>query len=170
MCTTPAGRSDERAPSPLPSTAERLGPVGHGIVRVARLHRMLAGQLLRRLGLHPAQELVMMQLWELGPQRLSDLARLLGTDAATMTRTVQRLEQGGFAKRTPSPTDKRVTIVEATTASQGLRAEVERVWEELEQGLTHDLHGAERDGVLAVLDRMEQNLEETIDRVRSPQV
>ena len=169
MCSTPAGRSDECGPSPRPSVTERPGPVSHAIVRVARLHRMLAGQLLRRVGLHPSQELVMMQLWEAGPQRLSDLARLLGTDAATMTRTVQRLEQGGFAKRAPSPTDGRVTMVEATTASQGLRAEVERVWEELEHSVAGDLAGAERDGVLTVLDRMEQSLEQTLGRVRTQQ-
>ncbi|WP_433701182.1 MarR family winged helix-turn-helix transcriptional regulator [Nocardiopsis sp. CA-288880] len=169
MCSTPAGHSGECGPTPLPGATERLGPVSNAIVRVARLHRMLAGQLLRRVGLHPAQELVLMQLWERGPQRLSDLARLLGSEAATMTRTVQRLEQGGFARRTPSPTDGRVTLVEATTASLALRAEVERVWEELEQSVTRDLGGSEREGVLSSLERMEQGLAEAVERARSAQ-
>ncbi|MED7828601.1 MarR family transcriptional regulator, partial [Streptomyces chiangmaiensis] len=37
--------------------------VSNAIVRLTRLHRMVAGQLLRRIGLHPGQELVMMHLW-----------------------------------------------------------------------------------------------------------
>jgi DNA-binding MarR family transcriptional regulator len=71
------------------------------IFRVASLHRMLAGNLLRRIGLHPSQELAVMQLWDAGPQRQTDLVRLLDSDAATMTRTVQRLEAAGFVRRRP---------------------------------------------------------------------
>ncbi|PBC82465.1 hypothetical protein SAMN05428945_2949 [Streptomyces sp. 2224.1] len=33
-------------------------PVSHATFRLARLHRMFAGQLSRRIGLHPGQELV----------------------------------------------------------------------------------------------------------------
>ena len=40
------------------------GPLSHAIFRLARVHRMLAGQLLRRCGLHPGQELLLMHLWE----------------------------------------------------------------------------------------------------------
>ena len=83
------------------------GPVSHAIFRVARVHRMIAGQLLRRVGLHPGQELVMMQLWELGPQRQVDLIRLLDSDAATMTRTIRRLEHAGFVRRRPCIDDRR---------------------------------------------------------------
>lgn len=39
-----------------------LAPVSHAIFRVARLHKMLAGRLLRHVGLYPNQELVMMRL------------------------------------------------------------------------------------------------------------
>ena len=51
------------------------------------------------MGLHPSQELVMMQLWDRGPQGQTALVRLLGSDAATMTRTVKRLEHAGFVRR-----------------------------------------------------------------------
>ncbi|MEU6782629.1 MarR family transcriptional regulator [Nonomuraea angiospora] len=78
----------------------QAGPLNHAIIRVARLHRMLAAQLLRRVGLHPSQELVMMQLWDRGPQRQTDLVRMLGSDTATMTRTIQRLEHAGFVRAT----------------------------------------------------------------------
>ncbi|WP_241267295.1 MarR family winged helix-turn-helix transcriptional regulator [Streptomyces scabichelini] len=139
-----------------PSVAS--GHLSHAILRVARVHRMLAGQLLRRVGLHPSQELVMMQLWDRGPQRQTDLVRLLGSDAATMTRTIQRMEHAGFVRRRPSPSDKRATIVEPTAASNALRQEVERVWLELEAGTVDDLTPKEQAEALEVLGRIEESL------------
>ena len=37
----------------------------------------------------------MLPLWDLGSQRQTDLVALLGSDTATMTRTIQRLETAG---------------------------------------------------------------------------
>ncbi|MEV6833902.1 MarR family winged helix-turn-helix transcriptional regulator [Streptomyces sp. NPDC051133] len=153
------GRSGaaQEATVPVP-TAAGGGPISHAIFRLARLHRMFAGQLLRRIGLHPGQELVMMHLWELGPQRQADLVRLLDSDAATMTRTVRRLEQAGFVRRRPDPTDKRASLIEPTAASQALRGEVERVWSRLEDISTAGLSDQERTAALRTLERLEENL------------
>ncbi len=134
------------------------GPISNAIFRVARLHRMHAGQLLRRVGLHPGQEMVMMQLWEHGPQRQSDLVRMLGSDAATMTRTVQRLEHAGFVRRTPCAGDRRVTIVEPTAASLALRGELDAVWSELEQRTVGDLSPEQVADALRVLEALESAL------------
>ncbi|MCL7497122.1 MarR family transcriptional regulator [Streptomyces sp. MCA2] len=120
------------------------GPVSHAIFRLARLHRMFAGQLLRRIGLHPGQELVMMHLWERGAQRQADLVRLMDSDAATMTRTVRRPEQAGFVRRRPSPTDKRASLIEPTAASHALRPEVEQSWSGPEDLVAADLSVDER--------------------------
>ncbi|AOR29903.1 transcriptional regulator [Streptomyces fodineus] len=152
----PPGRGHE-ATVPVPAAAG-TGPISHAIFRLARLHRMFAGQLLRRIGLHPGQELVMMHLWELGPQRQADLVRLLDSDAATMTRTVQRLEQAGFVRRRPSPTDKRASLIEPTVASHALRREVERVWSRLEELSTVGMSADERAAALLTLERLEHNL------------
>ncbi|MFE2571851.1 MarR family winged helix-turn-helix transcriptional regulator [Streptomyces mirabilis] len=155
----PAGTGQE-ASVPVPAAAGG-GPISHAIFRLARLHRMLAGQLLRRIGLHPGQELVMMHLWELGAQRQTDLVRLMDSDAATMTRTVQRLEQAGFVRRRPSPTDKRASLIEPTAASHALRREVEQSWSQLEDLVTAGLTAEERTAALHTLERLEQNLVQT---------
>ncbi|MEV5961980.1 MarR family transcriptional regulator [Kribbella sp. NPDC051952] len=133
-------------------------PLTNAIVRVARLHRMIAAQLLRPLGLHLGQELVMMQLWDRGPQSQTELVRVLDSDSATMTRTVRRLESGGFVRIRPSATDKRATVVEATPASQSVRREVERIWALLEESATGDLTAAQQTDALEVLRRIEDNL------------
>ena len=133
-------------------------PLTNAIVRVARLHRMLAAQLLRRVGLHLGQELVMMQLWQRGPQSQTELVRVLGSDSATMTRTVRRLEDAGFVRRRASPTDRRATIIEATPASRSVRREVERIWSELERSAAGELTPDQQAEALALLQRIEDGL------------
>jgi len=134
------------------------GPLSHAIFRLARTHRALAGRLFRELGLRPGQELLLMHLWEYGPQRQADLAELFDTDSASMTRTVQRLERAGFVRRRPSPDDGRVTLVEPTAASLGLRERIEALWAALELRTVGDLDADERDAALSALRRLERNL------------
>jgi DNA-binding MarR family transcriptional regulator len=141
----------------LPTTAAG-GPISHAIFRVARLHRMLAGSLLRRTGLYPGQELVMMHLWDRGELRQSDLVKVLDSDAATMTRTIQRLERAGFVRRRPDPTDARASLVEPTPASRHLRAELDKIWTELERLTVDALNPAEQQSTLASLEALERNL------------
>lgn len=149
------GASNASVPRPA---AARVGPISHAIFRLARIHRMTAGQLLRPIGLHPNQELLMMQLWHAGPQRQADLVTMLDSDSATITRTIQRLERAGFVRRSPSAADRRVTIVEATVASQALRREVERVWRRLEELTVDGLDDDERRVALRMMERLESNL------------
>ena len=135
-----------------------VGPVSHAIFRVARLHKELAARLLRDIGLYPGQELLLMQLWDGGPQRQVDVLRLLGSDAATMTRSVQRLERAGLVCRSPNATDGRSVIIAATPASESLRDRVREVWRTLEQAAAAGMSADEQDVTLRVLARLEENL------------
>jgi MarR family transcriptional regulator, organic hydroperoxide resistance regulator len=142
---------------PVPAAAGG-GPISHAIFRVARLHKMMAGNLLRSVGLHPGQELVMMYLWELGPQRQADLIPLVDSDAATMTRTIQRLEHAGFVRRSPLADDKRAFLIEPTAAGRALRPQVERIWNHLEDIVAGDVGEPERQTILGVLEGLEARL------------
>lgn len=149
---------DPRAYALAQPTAAAGGPVSYAIFRVARLHREQAGKLLREIGLYPGQEILMMHLWDTGPQRQADLVRVLDSDAATMTRAVQRLERAGFVRRTPSPTDRRSTIIEATPASAPLRTAVEQIWAQLERVTTGGLDDAGCAATIEALTTVERNL------------
>jgi DNA-binding MarR family transcriptional regulator len=142
---------------PVPAAATG-GPISHAIFRVGRLHKMMAGNLLRSVGLHPGQELVMMYLWELGPQRQADLIPLVDSDAATMTRTIQRLEHAGFVRRSPIPGDKRAFLIEPTVAGRALRPQVEQIWNQLEDIVAHDVSEPDRQTILRVLEGLEARL------------
>lgn len=119
---------------------------------------MIAGNLLRSVGLHLGQELVMMHLWHSGPQRQADLVRVLDSDAATMTRTIQRLEHAGFVRRVASPSDKRAHLIEPTPASLALRLQVENIWTELEDAAVGGLDDDVRTNIREALRVLEDHL------------
>jgi DNA-binding MarR family transcriptional regulator len=144
---------------------EHVGPVSHAVFRLARAHKELAGRLLRDIGLYPGQELLLMQLWEAGPQRQVDLLRTLGSDAATMTRSVQRLERAGLVSRSRNATDARSVIVTATAASEPLRAAVEQAWRTLEESTTGGADQQDRAEAVALLDRLRTRVEAAADEL-----
>ena len=119
---------------------------------------MRARQLLHGLGLHPGHELLLMHLWDSGPQRQADLAAEFDTDSASMTRTVQRLERAGFVRRRPDPDDGRATLVESSPAGLALRGRIERLWIELESATVGDMTASQRRQLLRGLQHVETNL------------
>jgi DNA-binding MarR family transcriptional regulator len=115
-------------------------------------------QLLQGLGLHPGHELLLMHLWDTGPQRQTDLAAEFDTDSASMTRTVQRLERAGFVRRHPDPVDGRATLVESTPAGMALRGRVEQLWARLEADTVGDMPASQERQLLRGLQNLEANL------------
>jgi DNA-binding MarR family transcriptional regulator len=145
------------------STAASGGPVSNALISVTRLHRLRARQLLQGLGLHAGQELLLMHLWDAGPQRQADLAAEFDTDSASMTRTVQRLERAGFVRRRPDPEDGRVTLVDSTPAGMALRDRIERLWAELEADTVGNMTPSQQRQLLRGLQRLEANLASATD-------
>ena len=153
VVTRPAARAGVAS-----SSAASGGPVSNALIRVTRLHVMRIRQLLQGLGLHPGHELLLMHLWDTGPQRQTDLAAEFDTDSASMTRTVQRLERSGFVRRRPDPVDGRATLVESTAAGMALRGRVERLWSQLEADTVGDMPASQERQLLRGLRKLETNL------------
>ncbi|MCU7730309.1 MarR family transcriptional regulator [Actinoplanes sp. KI2] len=55
-----------------------------------------------------------------GPQRMADLATLLGVNSSTATRQCDRLQRRGLIRRQPSTQDRRTVRVSLTDAGQEL--------------------------------------------------
>lgn len=139
------------------------GPVGQAVVRTTRLHKSLAAHLLRPLGLHLSQELVLMRLWDRGPQRQADLVQALESDAATMTRTIRRLESAGLVRRSSTPMDGRVTIITATRESRKIRARVLEAWQSIERAVIADLTEDEQRQAVVLLEKIQSGLQGALD-------
>lgn len=135
------------------------GPVSSLIPRLARSHRAHVYTPLKEIGLAPGQELMLMRLWEDGPQKQSTLVAMLAVAAPTVAKMVTRLEQAGFISRYRSEDDARVVIVMLTQKGEALRPEVERIWADLEQRTVRTLDTEEQGTLKSLLARLITDLE-----------
>ncbi len=94
-------------------------------------HRALAGTVLAPLGLHPGQEVILLELDAHGPLTQRQLATAGGCEPPTITGSARKLEAAGLIVRRPSPTDGRATIVELSEQGRNLIPELKRVWRDL---------------------------------------
>jgi MarR family transcriptional regulator, organic hydroperoxide resistance regulator len=155
-------RSDESF-----AIARRVGPISRAILRVGRLHRILAGELLREAGLFPGQELVLMELWERDHLPQAEIIERLELDPATITKSLQRMERTGLVTRRPSAEDGRAVVVSLTRSGRSLRRKVEKIWTELERRTTDGMDAQARNHFLQALKETEQRLAARESRTRS---
>ncbi|MFD7121691.1 MarR family winged helix-turn-helix transcriptional regulator [Streptomyces sp. NPDC059892] len=158
MTSDPPTTSGDPACPVGPPGAARGGPVSHALSRVARLHRIAAGKLLRRTGLYPGQEFLMMHLWDADAVRQSELIKAMDLDPSTVTKMLQRLDHAGYVERSADPQDRRAVLVTATGDSCALRSEVADAWTELEKHTLAGLDDAEQAELARLLAKVETNL------------
>jgi MarR family transcriptional regulator for hemolysin len=129
------------------------------LVKVAKLYRGAQASLLAELGLHPGQDVL---LWVLGQEPdgmlVSEIAQRLGIESPTATRSLARLEAGDWFVREPVPGDRRAVRIKLTSQGRDILPNVEAVWRELAGTATTGLAPAERAQLVALLDRVRDNL------------
>ncbi|MFI6643545.1 MarR family winged helix-turn-helix transcriptional regulator [Streptomyces sp. NPDC050504] len=138
--------------------SDSCAPVSNAVSRVARMHRVTAGKLLKSAGIYPGQEFLMLHLWAEGPARQSELIKAVALDPSTVTKMLQRLEQTGLVRRSPDPADRRAVLVEATEQSCALRYAVQEAWLRLEEYTLDGLDEGERAELARLLGKVEGNL------------
>lgn len=81
--------------------------------------------LLAELGLTYPQYLVMLALWQHGPQGVTELADRLCLDSGTLTPLTKRMEAQGLIQRQRSNVDERQVEISLTTAGKKLKSRAE---------------------------------------------
>ncbi len=109
----------------------RAKRVNDAVRSLAMRHRAAAAQVLAPLGLHPGQEVLLMELSAHGTRTQAQLALASGCEPPTITGSVRKLESAGLVVRRPSPTDGRATIVELSDRGRSLVPALEAAWCEL---------------------------------------
>ncbi len=111
--------------------------------QVRRLNRIMHGRVKPvHLDLSMAQITVLRLLAEMGPMRVTDLAREIGLSASSVTGLIDRLEAEGHIERRRSQEDRREVTVVLTDAARhmlevanaAIVAEVERLFAPLHDG------------------------------------
>jgi DNA-binding MarR family transcriptional regulator len=82
---------------------------------------------LQKLGVTYPQYLVLVVLWERGPQGVGDLASMLRMDFGTLSPMLKRLETKGLVNRRRQATDERRVLVDLTAKGGSLRKRTEQM-------------------------------------------
>jgi DNA-binding MarR family transcriptional regulator len=95
--------------------------------RMARMHKPF----LEPLGLTFPQYLVILDLLDGAPVSVGTLGVRLDMDTGTITPLVKRLEGAGFVTRTRDPADERRVLVDLTSRSRALEAEIRDITDKI---------------------------------------
>ncbi|NIK59589.1 MarR family winged helix-turn-helix transcriptional regulator [Kribbella shirazensis] len=115
------------------------GRVSYAIFQLHRAHRGYAATLLRQMGLHPGQELVLMHLNDRDAQTQSELLASIGLDPSTLSKTLRRMQDAGLLVREPADHDRRVMVVRLTDKGAALREPIAAMWRDLEEVTVQNL-------------------------------
>ena len=129
------------------------------LAKVCKAHRGSVGELLAEHGLHPGQEMVLVELWESDGRRGGELASRLGAVPPTVTKMLRRLEGCGLVERRPDPSDARSFRVYLTAEGRALEGPVADCWRRAEERLLAGLSEKERHTFNWLLARVRSNLD-----------
>lgn len=137
------------------------GDESHLLREVMRTHQALLAGFSREVGI-PASRLALMRLLATAGRDtgVMELARLLGVNAATITRQVQEMEAEGLIRRRADPRDARRSRLKLS--SKGLRvfADLHARSHELERALSARVSAPEIEAAVKVLSQLRECLEE----------
>lgn len=129
--------------------------LGRPIVRLYRHYASYMDQRLATFGISAAHVPLLGYLWEGGSgDTQNEIAKTLGVDKATVSRTVAYLVRAGFVMQSVSSRDSRAFTVELTEAGENLCGPVGAILRSWTAGLTYDMEAEELDGLIGKLDLM----------------
>jgi MarR family transcriptional regulator, organic hydroperoxide resistance regulator len=141
-----------------PPGAARAGRLSYAIFTLARAHRTYAATMLRELGLHPGQELLLMQLMDRDGQTQSELLESVGLDHSTVSKSLRRMQEAGLVVREQAEHDRRATLVRLTDRGRAMREPIERMWSRLEETSKRDLDEAQAQAFITAARTIEQSI------------
>ncbi|MEV5343440.1 MarR family winged helix-turn-helix transcriptional regulator [Streptomyces sp. NPDC052676] len=137
-------------PTPrIPSTAGE-GPMSYAIFQLARAHRARAAAMLRKMDLHPGQELLLMQLLDRDGQTQSELLDSVGLDHSTVSKSLRRMQDAGLLVREPAEHDRRVMVVHLTDKGRAMREPLAAMWRALEETSARNLSAQQAESFVRI--------------------
>jgi MarR family transcriptional regulator, transcriptional regulator for hemolysin len=127
-------------PQPPRSSPDEAATFPQALAEAARIWRSRMDARLRPLGLSSALWTVMSCLARKGvPLTQRELAKAVGVEGPTLVRLLDRLEDGGWARRVADPEDRRVKRVELTEKAHPCFEAVCRTDDAVRQELLRDV-------------------------------
>jgi DNA-binding MarR family transcriptional regulator len=94
--------------------------------------------------------------------RQGPLAELIEVEPITLSRMVDRLVEAGLVERRADPTDRRAWLLHLTPRARAMIQSKSHLVEQLTEEATEGLSAAERDQLIALVERVRANLSRRI--------
>lgn len=124
----------------------------------ARLFRRAFNARTRHTGITALQWRLITYLKRHEGVRQGPLAELIEVEPITLSRMVDRLEEAGLVERRSDPTDRRAWLLHLTPRATELLNSIRPLAEALTEEATEGLSPAERDQLIALVERVRANL------------
>lgn len=131
--------------------------LGYRIYRTQRVVAQCLEGCLHDFDLTPAQWNALNQLEHMGPLSQRRLADLLHREPATITRSIDKMEQAGLVERVPDPHDRRANMIVVKPAASELLSAIQPKAQEAAVATQGDLTDEEVGQLIALLDRVYVN-------------
>lgn len=138
---------------------EHADALNQAIRLLSLRHRARAAALLTPLGLHPGQEVLLLELARSGPTIQAQLSEALAAEPPSITLMTQKLEASGHIRRKPAPSDKRASIVELTDSGTALVDQLRQVWRALAEETVTGLPAHTATELPGILDTLTANVD-----------
>lgn len=109
-------------------------------------------------GLSAAQWRLLGHLLHNGPSTQTALAALLEVEPISVSRLIDRMEQGGWLRREPHPDDRRARIVQATEKARAIAPEARQIANAVYDEALSGLSDSDRHVLQAALHKIIENL------------
>jgi DNA-binding MarR family transcriptional regulator len=129
------------------------------MARVSRAIKTSMQVALEGHGVHAGQNFILERLWERDGQTPGEIAEAIGVEGPTVVRALQRMAAAGIVVRKKHPSDGRQTAIHLTPAGARLRTHVPRLLRQVEERALAAFSNAERAQLLALLERIDANLD-----------
>lgn len=138
---------------------EQANAINQGIRLLCLRHRTRAAALLAPLGLHPGQELLLLELDRGGPRIQAQVAGALGCEPPSVTLMAGKLEASGHICRKAVANDKRASILELTPSGKKLVGQIKQVWRVLAEETVAGLPGHTVEALPGLLHTLTDNVD-----------
>ncbi|MFV0409378.1 MAG: MarR family winged helix-turn-helix transcriptional regulator [Paracoccus sp. (in: a-proteobacteria)] len=141
-----------------PLTPDEQRAIGASLHRASRALRQQFEARTRDGALSSTQWLALVLLKKHGPMRQARLAELTGVEPISISRTIDRMQKGGWVTRQPDPDDRRAHLVCPTAQAERSLGGIDAAAQDIFAGAFKGFSAAELRGLADMLGRLNANL------------